>query len=204
MASENPFEVSSLYGVNASIQKPYASPFDFDLEDNLVVCGSQLILPRICVHTGVTDDLVQEERKTEFPSMKVVIVQRSCSITLFVSRTERARRQKVALILITIGATGFLTAIAALLLQERRLAILFPIGVVVACVSLFLFNRWNMPLQLVRYRAPGIHWVKGFSQSFLEALALSKLTAIGQSTTIDLDRERIEANHSDVSKQHRH
>ena len=184
MASENPFEVSKLYSDIAIPRKPYDSPYDFDLEDNLIVCGSSLNLPPICVYTGVMDDIVGFQKHTIFPSMKLVIVQRSCSVVMFVARSELARRRRRALIPGITGLAGFALAIGTLLLQEVRLMILFPIGVFIACVSLFLFNRQSMPLQLVRYKAPGIYWVRGFPKSFLAQLAKYKLNDIGQPSKV--------------------
>lgn len=182
MTSENPFEVSTLFRDSAIPRKPYESRYDFDLEDNLIVCGSNLNLPPICVYTGVTDDIVPFQKQTMFPSMKLVIVQRSVSVLMFAARSELARRGRRSLILGVTGFAGFALAIGTLLMQEARLAILFPIGVFIACVSLFLFNRQSMPLQLVRYKAPGIYWVRGFSKAFLAQLAMDKVNHIGRTS----------------------
>lgn len=176
--SENPFAVSTLFCDNAVLHTPYASPFDFDLENNLVVCGPRLILPAICVHTGATDDLMQVNKQTEFPSMKLVLTQRSCSVTMSVARSEKMRRTRMALIIGLIGVSGFAMAFSPVLFQERRLALLFPIGIFIACLSLFFLNRWSMPLQLVRYKEPGIYWIRGFSKSFLEQLSMHRLNAV--------------------------
>lgn len=176
MPSENPFEVSAFYGDNAVPQEPYSSPYDFDLEGNLIICGSHLILPSICVYTGATEDLVAQQKQTEFPSMKLVVVQRSCSITMYVANTEKARRAKWSLIWGAVGVIGFTAAMTTLLARDRQYAILFPVGIAIACLSLFLLSRWNLPLQLVRYKAPGHYWVKGFPTAFLLRLAMDKLS----------------------------
>ena len=181
---ENPFEVSQVLGDNAIPQTPYATPYDFDLEGNMIACGSHLILPPICVHTGVTEDLVEIQRHTVFPSMKLVINQRSCYVITYVTRSERYRRAKIMLIFGMIGVIGFAMIMAPILLRWRQLAILCPVGLVVTGFSVLLLNRWNMPLQLVRYKAPGIYWVRGFSKAFLAQLAIYKVNDIGRSSQL--------------------
>ncbi len=182
--AENPFEVSRVLGDNLIFQKPYASPYDFDLEGSLVVCGSHLILPPICVYTGVTEDLVEIQRHTVFPSMKLVINQRSCNVITYVTRSERYRRAKFMLIFGTICVLGFAMIMAPILLRWRQLAILLPVGIVATALSVLLLNRWNMPLQLVRYKAPGIYWVRGFSKAFLAQLAMYKVNDIGRTSQL--------------------
>lgn len=179
MPSENPFEVSSLYGDNSIPQALYSSPYEFDLDGNRIICGAHLILPSICIYTGATEDLVAQQKQTEFPSMKLVVVQRSCSITMYVANAEKARRTKRSLIWGAVGLFGFATAMAAILVRDPQFAILFPIGIAASCVSLFLLNRWSLPLQLVRYKAPGHYWVKGFPTKFLALLAMDKLSRNG-------------------------
>ena len=176
MPSENPFEVSAFYGDNAHPQQPFESLYDFDVDGRLIVCGALLVLPRICVYTGVTEDLVAQQKRTEFPSMKLVVVQRSCSITMYVAHTVKARRAKWSLIWGAVGAIGFTAAMTTLLVRDWQFIILFPVGIAAACVSLFLISRWNLPLQLVRYKAPGHYWVKGFPAAFLSRLAMDKLS----------------------------
>ena len=180
VSSENPFEVSRVLGDTAIFQKAYASPYDFDLEGNLIVCGSHLILPPICVHTGATEDLVEVQRHTVFPSMRLVVVQRFCYVVMFMARSEQARRRKIASVLGVITAIGFALLMAAILLKRRQTAILFPIGLLIAGLSLLVLNRHNLPLKLVRYQAPGMYWVRGFPKAFLAQLAMSKLSDIGR------------------------
>lgn len=189
---ENPFEVSQVLGDNAIPQAPYASPYDFDLEGNLIVCGSHLILPPICVHTGVTEDLVEIQRHTVFPSMKLVINQRSCYVISYVTRSEQSRRERIATMFGVITTIGFMLMVAAWLLKQRQTAILFPIGLVIAGVSLLLLHRHNLTLTLVRYKAPGLYWVRGFSKAFLAQLAMYKLNAVGQPSQLkDADTKSV-------------
>jgi hypothetical protein len=180
--SENPFEVSRVLGGTTIYQKTYASPYDFDLEGNLIVCGSHLILPPICVHTGATEDLVEIQKHTVFPSMKLVVVQKFCYVIMFMARSEKVRREKIASALSVITTIGVALLVAALLFKGRWMAILFPTGLLIASLSLVLLNRHNLPLKLVRYRAPGVYWVRGFSKSFLAQLAREKLNALAETS----------------------
>lgn len=184
VSSDNPLEVSRVLGDTAIFQKAYASPYDFDLEGHLIVCGSHLILPPICVYTGATEDLVEIQRHTVFPSMRLVVVQKFCYVVMFIARSEQARRAKIASFLGVITVIGIALLIVALLLKERETAILFPIGLLIASLSLVLSNRNNLPLKLVRYRAPGIYWVRGFSKAFLAQLAMNKLNGIGRPSDV--------------------
>jgi hypothetical protein len=184
VSSENPFEVSRVLSDTVNFQKAYASPYDFDLEVNLIVCGSHLILPPICVYTGATEDLVEIQRHTVFSSMRLVVVQRVCYVVTFMARSEQARRRKVVTVLGVITAIGSALLIAAFLLKGRQTAILFPIGLLIVGLSLLLLNHHNLPLKLMRYRAPGIYWVGGFSKAFLARLAIYKLNGIGRPSQI--------------------
>jgi hypothetical protein len=185
VTSDNPFEVSRVLGDNSPSANPYASPYDFDLEGNLIVCGSHLILPPICVHTGETQDLVEIQRHTVFPSMRLVVNQRSCYVITYMTRSEQSRRERTAFIYRVITTIGSLLMVAALLLRQKQTAVLFPAGLVICGLSLLLLHRHNLPLQLVRYNAPGIYRVRGFSKAFLAHLAIYKLNDYGRSSAVE-------------------
>jgi len=164
---ENPFAVAeSCTGAQAA-----ASPVELDrfrVDGDRLVCGRSVRLPMICVYTGAMEDLIAVSQNSQYPSMKLVLRQRTCRLTYFVDRTENRRRDLTRIVCVIAGLLGGVFAGIGMTMTAGWL---FLAGIFIIALTSIVFSRLRPPLRLVKFRAPDMFWIRGFPLSYLQRLA---------------------------------
>ncbi len=171
--SDNPFAVSSLFqGGHVLGRQDVPPPSWFRVLGKLLICGPVVVLPAICAITLSEENLEPTRVLVNYPSLKIVITMRSCDVIYFRSRAVKIRRWITG----TLCAFGFIGGIALLFfaampMDARVSALIACIGLLLILISILVLSFQSPRLRLVRYEAPGMHYIKGFSKRFLARLA---------------------------------
>jgi hypothetical protein len=140
----------------------------FYVDGNLLVCGQSVKLPMICLYTGATEDLIVVSQNSQYPSMKLVLYQRTCRLIYFVDRTENRRRNFIRIVCIISGLLGgVVTGIG----MAMTTGFFFLTGAFIIAFAAIVFSRLRPPLQLVKFQAPDMFWIRGFPLYYLQRLA---------------------------------
>lgn len=169
--SDNPYAVSRHCAGLADVSFVAANPADFVVINDLIVCSHQVILPKICALTGATKDLVPVTVRTQFPSFKLVVVQRYCSVTYFISRSRRTRRRlrTLATIGTALGAVALIILGASI--NDPQFGPLVALLGILMFVAVFVSALFSVPaLRLERFESPNTYLIRGFSQSYLREI----------------------------------
>jgi hypothetical protein len=171
--SDNPFAVSSLFQKTLSEDLLVAPPPSwFRVEGNLLVCGPQVVLPAICIHWLLDEDLKPVRVRVGYSFMKLVVEARFCEITFFESRRIRKGR----LLLRWMGSIMFIAGTILFLLPVSAV-VGMPVGLAkMASIPCFLVSVFGLrfdrtPFTLSRYEPHGVYYVKGFPKHFLKHIA---------------------------------
>ena len=169
MNTENPFEVSKLCSGVGQADTPFANPFLFRVEGDVLVCGHPVILPRICARGLTSDNLVAKTTLVQFASFRPVLVQRRCSVTYFVNRSSTRRR------LVSFVIDCFIAAVVLVIVTFLESLGLAPTGVYILLLLMIAAVLWwkrnPIRLTLVSYEPPGIYRIRGFSQNYLDTIS---------------------------------
>ena len=167
MIDENPFAVAeSCTGTQAELS--VAGSQGFRVDGDLLVCGQSVKLPMICLYTGATENLIPVLQFPQYPSMKLVLRQRTCRLTYYVDRVGNRRRNFIRMACVVAGLLG---GVVAGIGMTRTTGLLFLAGVVMIMLVSILFSRLRPPLRLVRFQAPGMYWIGGFPHPYLQRVA---------------------------------
>ena len=166
---DNPFAVSPFCSGHEAPIVESGDPLQFRIEYKNVVCGSQLILPKICIQTGQTDELIPVTVQPRFPSFKLVLIQRQCLVTYWLTRSQRKSQHLWSAVLLGAGVLAAVSFLFSVRNAGNALAIPFTVtGIGLFCiVSAFAILR-SPSLRLVRFISPGAYYVAGFSDKHLQ------------------------------------
>ena len=167
MLDETPFAVAESC-TGAQVAASLATVNDFRVDGDLLVCGRAVRLPEICLYTGATEDLIAVTQFSQYPSMKLVLRQRTCGLTYYVDRSKKGSRD-VKRIVCVIG--GLFGGVVAGIGMTKTTGWLFLAGIFIIAVASIVFSRLRPPLGLVKFRAPDMFWIRGFPLSYLQRLA---------------------------------
>ena len=169
--SDNPFAVSRHCTGLPDAVFTAASPTDFVVLNDVIVCGKQVILPKICALTGTTEDLVPVTVRTQFPSFKLVVVQRYCNVTYFISRSRRTRLRLRTLATIALALSAVALIILGASINDFRFGPLVALLGILMFGAVFVSALFNSPsLRLERFESPNTYSIRGFSQSYLQEI----------------------------------
>lgn len=176
MTEHNPFEVPQSCSGALPAATALPTSYRYHVDGDLLACDRRVTLPRICIYTGATEDLVAVTRKTEFPSMTLVLSEHSADVTFFVASSEHARRSRIRGQCVAAGVSGAVMIFLLLLgevwsLTPQVRGMLSLVGIVVVFLSVLGFRQQNQTLKLKRYVAPGVYWVRGFPLPYLKRIA---------------------------------
>ncbi len=182
MNEHNPYAVSPEFSGAADASFDGTSPTQFQVSGDLLICGSKVILPPVCVVTGDSHDLVTVSQQTQFPSFKIVVIQRSCHVVYWLSRRIQKRRRLLATIFATLIGLGIAEVFVGSQLNSQRSGLIGFLGITgwaAILVGMICLAATTHTLKLVRYEAPNTYWVRGFNKGFL-----SKVSAMQQSAEL--------------------
>ena len=167
MIDENPFAVAeSCTGARAAAS--LATVNDFRVDGDLLVCGRSVRLPAICLYTGATEDLIAVTQNSQYPSMKLVLHQRTCRLTYHVTRSGNRSRDLTRIACVIAGLLG---GVVAGIGMTMTTGLFFLTGVFIIALASIVFSRLRPPLRLVQFRAPDMFWIRGFPLPYLQRLA---------------------------------
>ena len=166
MSSDNPFAVSDLYSGEFSEQHAVRDSTWYEVGDEEIVCGSTVELPRVCIYSGLHDDLESRTITSSFPSLRLVIRARSCTVRCWVSRPIAwrktwGRRFAAAMLLFSpiMCCGGF---------DIHELGLVFGVTIFTFGCVLFVISKTRLVLD--RFEPPGRYHVVGFSRNVLAEL----------------------------------
>lgn len=170
----NPYEVLNV-DAEPLVGDP-TSPHWYTVEGELLVCGSNVILPDVCIFTNSRHDLVANSIQAQYPSFRPVIVQRACFITYFTTRAQRRRRRLISAL--TIG--GIVVSILLILIgsgtdSNELLLSGFVLTSISFVARMLLAMIYGLNLRIASYKRPGIFRIRGFPKSYLGILAQEHL-----------------------------
>ena len=176
--SDNPFAVSSLFQKTLSADHLVAPPPSwFRVEGNLLVCGPQVVLPAICIHWLLDEDLQPVRVRVGYSFMKLVAETRFCEITFFESRRIRKGRlllRWMGSIMLIVGTILFFLPVSSVVGMPVGLPKMVSMLCFLVSAFGFLFDR--PPFSITRYEPHGMYYVKGFPKHFLEHIASNQST----------------------------
>lgn len=171
MDEENPYAVSAeCMGIGAS-EVSTSDPYSFQVVGNAIVCGSEVILPSICPLTSGTEDLVPVSVTAEYAIFSLVIRQRSCRVTYWLSRQERRKQRFTYAGFLVLFCVGIASLFLGSLLGRLDVAVNAALGIAFICISVVGLRRTGIRLHVARYEAPDTHWIAGFPKPYLTLLA---------------------------------
>ena len=184
MYEENPYAVPE----SARGQSPYdtaaaMATSQFYVDGNLIMCGTPVVLPAICVITGETEDLVlMNKTVTWVPKWIYVtllvgllvllivylILRKQCKVSFYMSRHLRNRKRWMVFFGFLCLGSALVSLIAG---GNTDLPEVFvPLGIIAFIASLVLFVLAQPPLSAVRQENGSRFWLKGFKPAFFDQL----------------------------------
>ena len=173
MYEENPYAVpDSAMGGDSVATSQYPTE-RFYVDGNLIMCGSPVALPAICVVTGETEDIVLIKKTvtwvpkwiylTLLVSLLVLaivylIVRKECKTTYYLSRRLRNRKRWMIFGGFVAFIGGFVVMIAGGDSQIPQ--VLVPLGLVSIIGSLVLFVMGQLPISAQRQERGTTFWLK--------------------------------------------
>lgn len=167
MIDENPFAVGESCD-GAQALPSVVGTQGFHIDGDLLVCGRSVRLPMICLYTGATEDLIAVTQNSQYPSMKLVLHQRTCRLTYHVTRSGNRSRDLTRIVCVIAGLLG---GVVAGIGMTKTTGLFFLTGVFIIALASIVFSRLRPPLRLVQFRAPDMFWIRGFPLPYLQRLA---------------------------------
>jgi hypothetical protein len=174
MADENPFAVSEFCRGDSSQAVVATDPYWFRIDGNMLVCGPVVRLPEICCLTGDDHNLVARTAVPEYPTLKIVLVARKCTVHYSLSKRSARKQQHIY----AASIVGMLSGIVLIifghifwqLISPRDSSFHILLGFILIILSLILATRTRPRLQLMHYQSPGHFWIRGFAPECLARL----------------------------------
>lgn len=184
MDEENPYAAPESVRGSSFSAVVSAYPTDrFYVDGNLIMCGTPVALPAICVITGNTEDIVLIKKTvtwvpkwiyiTLFAGVLILLIvylilRKDCKTRYFLSRKLRNRKRWM----IFAGVLGFFGGFALIIAgaDSQVPEILMPLGLISLIGSLVLLVLGQPPIKAVRHENGVKFWLKGFKQPFFDEL----------------------------------
>jgi len=181
---ENPYAVPE----SVSGQNPYDStlvmPTDrFYVDGDLIMCGTPVALPAICVISGETEDLVPVTKTVTWVPKWIyitllvgllillivyLILRKQCKVSYYMSRRLRNRKRWMVFFGFLCFVGAFISLIAGG--NSDLPEVFIPLGLVAFVGSLVLFILGQPPLGVARQEKGTTFWLKGFKPAFFDQL----------------------------------
>lgn len=190
MYEENPYAVPESVSGLAPVTSSSFPTSQFYVDGKLIVCGTPVALPAICVVTGEIEDVVlMKKTVTWVPkwiyitllagvlilAIVYLIVRKECQISYYLSRRLRNRKRWM----IFGGLLGFFGGIALMIAAaDSQIARLVAgLGVATLIGSFVLLVMGQLPISAQRQERGVQFWLKGFKQPFFDQLRIMYSTA---------------------------
>lgn len=184
MDEENPYAAPE--SVSGFAPAPAMSGFPTDrfyVDGNLIMCGTPVALPAICVITGETEDVVLVKKTVTWVPKWIyitllagvlillivyLIVRKECKTSYYLSRRLRNRKRWM----IFGGVVGFFGGFGLMIAgaDSQVPEILVPVGLISLIGSLVLLVLGQPPVKAERHENGVKFWLKGFKQPFFDQL----------------------------------
>lgn len=189
MDEENPYAASESVSGFAPALAMSGFPTDrFYVDGSLIMCGTTVELPEICVLTGDRDDLVKVTKTISWlPKWYSVLIlfgligiivyivlrvtqQKKCNASYYLSRSSRNFRR----FLTVVGWLGFTASIVFMIVAGNMDIVSADILLLTGIVAIFGFLVMailgQLPIRIDRHENGVKFWLKGFKQPFFDQL----------------------------------
>ena len=184
MDEENPYAAPESVSGFAPALAISGFPTDrFYVDGNLIMCGTPVALPAICVVTGETEDVVLVKKTVTWVPKWIyitllagvlillivyLIVRKECKTSYYLSRRLRNRKRWM----IFGGVVGFFGGFGLMIAgaDSQVPEILVPVGLISLIGSLVLLVLGQPPVKAERHENGVKFWLKGFKQPFFDQL----------------------------------
>lgn len=189
MDEENPYAAPESVSGFAPALAMSGFPSDrFYVDGNLIMCGTAVELPEICVLTGDRDDLVKVTKTVSwlpkwysflllFGLIGIIVFivlrltqQKKCHAGYYLSRSSRNFRR----FLTGVGWLGFIGSIVFMIVAGNMeivaAEILLVTGIVAMVGFLVMALFGQLPIRIDRHENGVKFWLKGFKQPFFDQL----------------------------------
>lgn len=184
MDEENPYAAPESVSGFAPALAMSGFPTDrFYVDGNLIMCGTPVALPAICVITGETEDVVLVKKTVTWVPKWIyitllagvlillivyLIVRKECKTSYYLSRRLRNRKRWM----IFGGVVGFFGGFGLMIAgaDSQVPEILVPVGLISLIGSLVLLVLGQPPVKAERHENGVKFWLKGFKQPFFDQL----------------------------------
>ena len=184
MYEQNPYAApESVSGFAPALTTSGFPPDRFYVDGSLIMCGTPVALPAICVITGETEDVVLVKKTVTWVPKWIyitllagvlillivyLIVRKECKTSYYLSRRLRNRKRWM----IFGGVVGFFGGFGLMIAgaDSQVPEILVPLGLVSLIGSLVLLVLGQPPVKAERHENGVKFWLKGFKQPFFDQL----------------------------------
>lgn len=185
MYEENPYAVPDSAMGGSPVTMPQYPKDRFYVDGDLIMCGSPVALPAICVVTGDTEDIVLVKKTVTWVpkwiyltllagllvlAIVYLILRKECKTTYYLSRKLRNRKRWMIFGGFIAFVGGFVLMIAGADSQIPQ--VLVPLGLVSLIGALVLFVMGQLPISAQRQERGTTFWLKGFKPPFFEQLRI--------------------------------
>ncbi|MFM7863861.1 MAG: hypothetical protein ACKPHU_06585 [Planctomycetaceae bacterium] len=171
----NPFAAPAIEQSDEVLPNP-ADPTDFTVRDEILICGPRLLLPAVCWKTGLTEDLEPVQFRVQRASFRLQTS--PVEVQTFISRQRRKQEERRGIRLSLLAVVGVLMIVLPLLFNSPGLTgvqvlwriVVMLAGIIITGIAGVLMTG-GLPV-VQRYRAPGLHYVRGLPSALLAQLRL--------------------------------
>lgn len=171
----NPFAAPAIEQSDEVLPNP-ADPTDFTMRDEILICGPRLLLPAVCWRTGLTEDLEPVQFRVQRASFRLQTS--PVEVQTFISRQKRKQEERRGIRLSLLAVMGVLMFVLPLLFNSPGLTsvqvlwriVVMLAGIIITGIAGVLMTG-GLPV-VQRYRAPGLHYVRGLPSALLAQLRL--------------------------------
>lgn len=171
----NPFAAPAIERSDEVLPNP-ADPTDFTVRDEILICGPRLLLPAVCWKTGLTEDLEPVQFRVQRASFRLQTS--PVEVQTFISRQRRKQEERRGIRLSLLAVVGVLMIVLPLLFNSPGLTgvqvlwriVVMLAGIIITGIAGVLMTG-GLPV-VQRYRAPGLHYVRGLPSALLAQLRL--------------------------------
>ena len=185
MYEENPYAApESVSGLNPYVSAAPMPTDHFYVDGNLIICGTPVQLPAICIISGETEDLVLIRKTVDWVPKWIyvtllagllillivyLVVRKQCKVSYYISRRLRNRKRWMVFSGFLCLAAFVMSLIAA---GNYNLPpeVFVPLGIITFVSSLVLFVLAQQPITAARQENGVRFWLKGFKPAFFDQL----------------------------------
>jgi len=174
----NPFAAPAIEQSDEVLPNP-ADPTDFTVRDEILICGPRLLLPAVCWKTGLTEDLEPVQFRIQRASFRLQTSPTSpVEVQTFISRQKRKQEERRGIRLSLLAVMGVLMFVLPLPFNSPgltgvqalwRIVVMLAGGIITGIAGVLMTG--GLPV-VQRYRAPGLHYVRGLPSALLAQLRL--------------------------------